>query len=75
MDNPVDFLSICRSNFYACFFENLFKMSEVACHGRTLLTKCAGDFVNFTLQFGVTNATGVSISIPTLNRGFIRIMG
>ena len=38
-------------------------------------SKCAGDFVNFMLQFGVTNATGVSINIPPLNREFIRIMG
>jgi hypothetical protein len=37
--------------------------------------KCAGDFVNFMLQFGVTNVTGVSINIPPLNREFIRIMG
>ena len=34
-----------------------------------------GDFVNFVLQFWVTDAAGVSINIPTLNRGFIRIMG
>jgi hypothetical protein len=27
------------------------------------------------LQFGVTNATGVSINIPSLNREFIKIMG
>ena len=27
------------------------------------------------LQFGVTNATGVSINIPPLNREFIKIMG
>lgn len=32
MDNSVDFLSVCGGNLYACFFENLFKMSEVACH-------------------------------------------
>jgi hypothetical protein len=38
-------------------------------------SKCAGDFVNFMLQFGVTNATGVSINIPPLNHEFIKIMG
>ena len=34
-----------------------------------------GDFVKFTLQFGATNTTSVSIDIPLLNRKFIKVMG
>jgi len=36
---------------------------------------CAGDFVNFALYVGFADATCVSISIPTLNRGFIKDKG
>ena len=51
MDNSVDFLFVCGSNFYACFFENLFKMSKVACHGCVPLeSSVLGGFVNFVLR-------------------------
>lgn len=33
VENFVDVFFVFGGNFYACFFENLFKVSEVACHG------------------------------------------
>jgi hypothetical protein len=32
VDDSVDFLPVCGSDFYSCLLENLFEMSEVACH-------------------------------------------
>jgi hypothetical protein len=75
MDYPVDFLSILGSNLYACFFKNLRKMPKVTRHGNFLLTLVCWRLCKIFAAFDVTNATGISINIPPLNREFIKIMG